>query len=267
MAHKVKLALPPLGLGVYLTPPGECYNAVKTALQLGYRHIDTAAFYKNESDVGRAIKDSGIPRDKIWVTTKLWVDDIVKEGSATAAFQLSLGLLNIDYIDLYLIHAPAEGVRLMAWREMEDVCRKGYCRYIGVSNYGVKHLQELLAVCKMKPLVNQIELHPFLQHRDIVAYCQANGITLQAYSPLTKARKLADPTLMKVALQVNKTPAQVLIKWGLQKGYTSLPKSVHAIRMKENMEVFDWSIPDEAMMLLDTLEQGYQTGWDPTVWD
>ncbi|ORY41240.1 aldo/keto reductase [Rhizoclosmatium globosum] len=257
MAHKVKLALPPLGLGVYLAPPGECYNAVKTALQLGYRHIDTAAFYKNESDVGRAIRDSGIPRDKIWVTTKLWVDDIVKEGSATAAFQLSLGLLNIDYIDLYLIHAPAEGVRLMAWREMEDVCRKDTAATLVFQT----------TESSTYPLVNQIELHPFLQHRDIVAYCQANGITLQAYSPLTKARKLADPTLMKVALQVNKTPAQVLIKWGLQKGYTSLPKSVNAIRMKENMEVFDWSIPDEAMVLLDTLEQGYRTGWDPTVWD
>ncbi|KAI9335265.1 NADP-dependent oxidoreductase domain-containing protein [Obelidium mucronatum] len=262
------LTLPAVGLGVYRAAPEECYESVLKALKLGYRHIDTAAFYQNEADVGRAVRDSGIPRSEIWVTTKLWIDDIQGPGTTTAAFQKSLRLLDIGYIDLYLIHAPADGGRrLEAWKEMEAIAKQGLTRHIGVSNYGIKHLEELLAVATIKPLANQIELHPFLQHRDLVAFCQKNGITVQAYSPLTKARKLNDPVVVEVAQKVNKTPAQVLIKWGLQKGAVSLPKSVQEGRLKENFEVFEWTIPESEIAKLDSLEEGLVTGWDPTIWE
>ncbi|KAJ3029261.1 UNVERIFIED_CONTAM: hypothetical protein HDU68_012672 [Siphonaria sp. JEL0065] len=265
---KSTLAIPTVGLGVYRAEPGECYAAVLSALKLGYRSVDTAAFYQNEADVGRAIRDSGIPREQIWVTTKLWIDDIKGPGSTTTAFLKSHALLNIGYIDLYLIHAPADGGRrLEAWSEMEEVQRQGLTRFIGVSNYGVKHLQELLAVATVVPFANQIELHPFLQHRDLVAFCKKNGIIVQAYSPLTKARKLSHPVVIAVAQRVNKTAAQVLIKWGVQKGYVSLPKSVHETRLKENLDVFEWTLSEDDLAQLDALEEYLVTGWDPTIWD
>ncbi|ORY51331.1 aldo/keto reductase [Rhizoclosmatium globosum] len=257
------LRIPSVGLGVYKASPEDCYKTVLAALQAGYRHIDTAAVYRNEADVGRAIKESGVPRSEIWVTTKLHVGDM---RNTTAAFNKSLELLQLDYVDLYLIHAPIRGRRLQSWKEMEVLYKAGKAKAIGVSNFNVEHLEELLANSTVVPAINQIELNPFLQHVDITEFCKAKGIVVQAYSPLTKARKLDDPTLVEVSKSLNKTPAQVLIKWGLQKGFVSLPKTVNPKRLVENISVFDWTIPAQDMQKLDTLECNFVTEWDPTQW-
>ncbi|KAJ3019238.1 UNVERIFIED_CONTAM: hypothetical protein HDU68_010750 [Siphonaria sp. JEL0065] len=257
------LRIPSVGLGVYKATPEDCYKTVLAALKAGYRHIDTAAYYKNEADVGRAIKDSGIPRSEIWVTTKLAVNEM---RTPTASFHKSLKELDTGYVDLYLIHAPVQGKRLQAWKEMEVLVEKGLAKAIGVSNFSVEHLQELLASSTIVPAVNQIELNPFLQHTDITEFCKEKGIVVQAYSPLTKARKLDDPVLVEISKKLNKSPAQVLIKWGLQKGFVTLPKTVNPARLVENIGVFDWTIPEESMAQLDAQECNFVTEWDPTQW-
>ncbi|KAJ3066777.1 hypothetical protein HDU98_009965 [Podochytrium sp. JEL0797] len=257
------LRIPSIGLGVYKASPEDCYKTVLAALHAGYRHIDTASIYKNEADVGRAIKESGIPRKDIWITTKLNIADM---RSPRKAFETSLALLQTDYVDLYLIHAPIHGKRLSAWKEMELLFKEGHAKSIGVSNFNVQHLQELLDNSTVVPAVNQIELNPFLQHADITEFCKQKGITVQAYSPLTKARKLDDPVLVQVSTRLQKSPAQVLIRWGLQKGYVSLPKTVNPTRLVENLSVFDWAISDKDMVLLDGLECNFVTEWDPTQW-
>ncbi|KAI8617429.1 aldo/keto reductase [Chytriomyces sp. MP71] len=261
------IEIPTVGLGVYQVSPEECYNSVLNALKQNYRHIDTAAIYKNEADVGRAIKDSGVPRSEIFITTKLWVGDIGATGSVAKALERSLQALGVEYIDLWIIHSPIPGKRVQAYQEMETLYEQGKVRAIGVSNYGVHHLEELLAVCKVKPAVNQIEMTPFLQRREIVALCKQHGIVIEAYSPLTRAKKLGHPVVVKVAQNVGKGPAQVLIRWGLQKGFVSLPKTVSEKRLAENYAVFDWSISDEDMAALDELEENFVTGWDPITWD
>ncbi|KAI9349097.1 NADP-dependent oxidoreductase domain-containing protein [Obelidium mucronatum] len=257
------LRIPSVGLGVYKATPEDCYKTVLAALKAGYRHIDTAAFYKNEADVGRAVKDSGVPRSEIWITTKLAINEM---RTPTASFHKSLKLLDTEYIDLYLIHAPIHGKRIEAWKEMEVLQKQGLVKSIGVSNFNVAHLKELIASSTTVPAVNQIELNPFLQHEDITKYCKEQGIVVQAYSPLTKARKLDDPVLVGVSTKLNKTPAQVLIKWGLMKGFVTLPKTVNPTRLIENLSVFDWTIPDEQMAQLDALECNFVTEWDPTQW-
>ncbi|KAJ3328749.1 hypothetical protein HDU76_009362 [Blyttiomyces sp. JEL0837] len=261
------LPIPVLGLGVYRAEPKDAYTAVLAALKHGYRHIDTAALYGNERDVGRAVRDSGIPRSQIWITTKLWIDQAKGNGATLRAFEESLKKLDIGYIDLYLIHAPVVGTRLDAWKEMEEIYKSGKAKAIGVSNYGIDHLTELLEKCTITPAVNQIEVHPFLQRTDLCAFCKSKGIVVQAYSPLTKARKLGDPTVVRIAENLDKTPAQILIRWGIQMGYVTLPKTTTMSRISENASVFDWSIPKEDMDALDALENAMTTGWDPTEWD
>ncbi|ORY51333.1 2,5-didehydrogluconate reductase [Rhizoclosmatium globosum] len=257
------LRIPSVGLGVYKASPEDTYKTVLAALKAGYRHIDTAAFYQNEPDVGRAIKESGIPRSEIWVTTKLHIGEM---RNPTEAFNKSLERLGTGYIDLYLIHAPIQGRRLQAWKEMEVIYQEGKAKSIGVSNFNIAHLEELINSSTVVPAVNQIELNPFLQHVDITEFCKSKGIVVQAYSPLTKARKLDDPTLVEVSTGLGKTPAQVLIKWGLQKGYVTLPKTVNPTRLVENISVFDWTISAEDMKKLDALECNFVTEWDPTQW-
>lgn len=257
-------AIPQLGFGVYQIPPGEgTRTAVVSALDVGYRHVDTAAVYRNEADVGTAIRASGLEPGSVWVTTKLANGD---QGAATArrAFETSLQRLGLDGVDLYLLHWPHER-RLESWSVLERLHAEGLARSIGVSNFLVRHLDELLAHASVAPAVNQIELSPFLyrSREDTLRRCAEEGIVVEAYSPLTKGRRLGDPTVASVAAEVGRTPAQVLIRWSLQKGFVVLPRSSNASRIAENAAVFDFSLDDAQMDALDALDEGLTTGWDP----
>lgn len=258
--------IPVFGLGTYRSPRGErTRQAVLEALQLGYRHFDTAKAYGNEKDVGAAIRESGIPREDVFVTTKLWNED---HGFAQAlgALDRSLDRLGFDYVDLYLIHWPVRGLRTESWRALEALLTEGKTRAIGVSNYMVRHLRQLFDQEAMLPAVNQIELSPYnLQSRDeVVNFCRKNDIMLEAYSPLTKGQKLKDPALLEIATKYGRSPAQILIRWSLQRGFVVLPKSVTPERIRENARVFDFSLDDDDMATLDAFNEALATGWDPT---
>ena len=257
-------AIPQLGLGVFRLLPGEgTRRAVAAALAAGYRHVDTAAVYGNESDVGAAIRASGLEPGSVWVTTKLANAD---QGAATArrAFEASLARLGLDGIDLYLLHWPHER-RLESWRVLEQLHAESLARSIGVSNFLVRHLDELLAQASVPPSVNQIELSPFLyrSRADTLQRCAEAGIAVEAYSPLTKGRRLADPTIGRIAAELGRTPAQVLIRWSLQKGFIVIPRSSSPQRIAENAAVFDFALDDGQMAALDELDEGLTTGWDP----
>ena len=256
--------MPWLGLGVYGLASGrQCLAAVKHALKIGYRHVDTAAFYGNEEDVGRAVRDSGIPREQIFVVTKLWNSD---QGYASAirACDESLAKLKLDYIDLYLIHWPEPGRRLDSWRALVELRRQGKCRSIGVSNYTIAHLKELLAHSDVAPCVNQVEFSPFLFQRELLEFCRAHGIQLVAYCPLTKGRKLGDPVVGGIARKHGKTAAQVLLRWAIQHQVVVIPKSGRPARIEENAGIFDFTIGAEDMARLDALDAGFRTSWNPT---
>lgn len=253
--------IPVLGLGVFQVPDDEARRAVSQALEMGYRHIDTAAYYRNEEGVGRAVRESGLPREEVFVTTKLWhTDNGYRE--ALAACDHSLEALGLDYVDLYLVHWP-RGNRQDAWRAMERILDEGKARAVGVSNYLVRHLDETIARSPLVPAVDQVEFSPFLYQKELLSYCRSRGIVLEAYSPLTRGRRLGDPRLAALARKYRRTPAQMLIRWVLQKGMVAIPKSVHPGRMKENAAVFDFEIAaaDEAEM--DSFDEGYHTTWDP----
>jgi diketogulonate reductase-like aldo/keto reductase len=256
--------IPLLGLGVFRAPRGEeTHRAVSQALATGYRHIDTARIYGNERDVGAAVRDSGIPRAEIFVTTKLWNDDQGYESTLRACEQ-SLKELGLEYVDLYLEHWPVPGKRLDSWRAMEKLLTEGKCRAIGVSNFQQRHLEELLRHAKVAPAVNQVEFSPFLYQADLLRYCESQGIALEAYSPLTKGRRLGHPTLVEVARRNSKTPAQVLIRWCLQHGIIVIPKSTRQERIHENSDVFGFELSAEDMRVLDGLNEDLRTSWDPT---
>ena len=266
LTMRTRRQIPAVGLGVYKSEPGPVTrNAVLEALQLGYRHIDTAAVYNNEADVGEAIAASGLNRNEVFVTTKLWNDDQGYDNTLVA-FDRSLELLGLDYVDLYLIHWPVPDLRLDTWRALERLTLDGRVRDIGVSNYMRRHLEQILDNAAVVPAVNQIELSPYnyRSRLDILDLCRAHNIVVEAYSPLTKGRKLDDPVLGEMGARYGKTPAQVLIRWGLDKGFVVLPKSVNAERIAENYDVFDFSLDSDDLELLDGLDEGLATGWDPT---
>jgi diketogulonate reductase-like aldo/keto reductase len=255
--------IPQLGLGVWQTPRGAVTRAaVQAALDAGYRHVDTARIYGNETDVGAAIRESGVPRERIFVTTKLWNDDQGYD-SALRAFDASLGRLGLEYVDLYLLHWPVPRRRLDSWRALEKIFEEGRARAIGVSNFLTPHLEELLANARVLPAVNQIELSPFLQRDSTRALCARYGIVVEAYSPLTHGKRLADPTVSDIALEVERTPAQVLLRWAVQHRLVVLPKSVHRERIESNASIFDFELDADAMSRLDGLEEGFVSGWDP----
>lgn len=267
-------AMPRLGLGVWQLGSGKnCETAVRAALDGGYRHIDTAAFYGNEESVGKAIRDSGIAREDIYVTTKLWNSD---HGDPARAFERSLGKLKCDYIDLYLIHYPV-AERLRSWRALETLRAGGNARSIGVSNFTIRHLDELLANSETVPAANQVELHPYLYQRDLLEYCRRKNIVIQAYSPLTHGERLNDPKLVEIARRyataptsepsrgrAGKSPAQILIRWALQHDVVVIPKSAKRERIIENADVFDFAISAEDMRTLDGFNENLRTCWDPT---
>lgn len=255
--------IPLVGLGVYQSPHGKpTRDAVAAALEVGYRHVDTARIYGNEADVGAAIRAGAVPRDQVFVTTKLWNDDHGYD-QALRALDGSLQRLGLEWVDLYLIHWPVQGKRRDSWRALERALGDGRARAIGVSNYLVPHLRELLGEAKVAPHVNQIELSPFLQRRDTCALCREHGIAVEAYSPLTQGLRLDHPAVVAAARAVGRTPAQVLLRWGIQHGFIVLPKSVHRERIAENAAVFDFTLDDAAMAPLDALEEGLTMGWDP----
>jgi diketogulonate reductase-like aldo/keto reductase len=248
---------------VWQAPAGaQTKGAVLMALRAGYRHIDTARIYGNEADVGEAVRESGIPREEIFVTTKLWNEDQGYD-SARRAFDASLVRLGLEYVDLYLIHWPVPGKRSESWRALEAIAAEGRARSIGVSNFLVPHLEELLGSAKEVPAANQIELHPFLQQRETRALCKKHDIVVQAYSPLTRGRRLDDPVVTAIAGRVGKTPAQVVLRWGLQHGHAILPKSVREARIRENADLFGFTLDAEAMKQLDALDAGHAVAWDP----
>jgi len=253
--------IPALGFGVWKAAAGDCYKAVRTALDLGYRQIDTARIYGNEEDVGKAIRESGIPRAEIFVTTKLWNSDQTK---AQKAFDESLKRLGLDYVDLYLIHFPVTKTRLAAYAELEKIHAAGKAHSIGVSNYMPAHLDELLKVAKIKPAVNQIELHPWLAQKELTTYCESHGIKIQAYSPLAHGQKTGDVSLKPIADKHGKSIAQILLRWSIQKGNIVLVKSVSPQRIQENFSIFDFELDATDIQTLDALDSNLRTCWDPS---
>lgn len=258
------VALPLLGLGVYQSRPGdETRRAVEVALRLGYRHVDTARAYGNEADVADGLAASGVPRDQVFVTTKLWNSDHGYDATLRAC-DASLARLQMERVDLYLVHWPVQGLRHDTWRAMERLRADGKARAVGVSNYTVRHLEELLARAKEPPAVNQVELHPFLQQRELLAFCRAHGIVVEAYAPLVKARRMDHPALRRIAGRRRASPAQVLVRWALQLGVVALPKSVREERIRENADVYGLELDEAEMAELAGLDEGYRTSWDPT---
>ena len=258
--------IPVIGLGVFQSPGGAVTkHAILDSLEAGYRHIDTARIYGSEVDVGKAVAECGLPREDIFVTTKLWNADQGYE-STLDAFEISLGKMDLEYIDLYLMHWPVEGRRLESWTAMEELFAKGRCRSIGVSNFMVHHLEGLLQKTHVVPAINQIEMSPYnyLHRKETLDLCHSTGIVIEAYSPLTKGKKLKDPRLVEIAAKYGKTTAQLLIRWALEKHYVVLPKSVNKDRIIENADVFDFTISEEDLAIMDGFNEDLATGWDPT---
>lgn len=257
--------IPLLGLGVYQSRPGEeTQRAVEAALRHGYRHVDTARAYGNELDVAAGIAASGVPRERVFVTTKLWNTDHGYDETLRAC-DASLDRLGMERVDLYLVHWPVQGLRKATWRAMEKLRADGKARAIGVSNYTVRHLEELLGSATEPPAVNQVELHPFLRQRDLHDFCRRHGIVVEAYAPLVKARRMDHPVLRRVAGKHRATPARILVRWALELGLVALPKSVRAERIRENADVYGFALDGEDHSALAALDEGYRTSWDPSV--
>ncbi len=254
--------IPPFGLGTYLAKGNEAYYAVLFALQNGYRHIDTAAFYENEAEVGRAVKDSGIQREEIFLTTKLWNSDQGYD-SALRAFEKSLTKLGCDYVDLYLIHWPLTGKRKDSWKALERIYEEKAARSIGISNYTIRHIEELKTYANVIPVVNQVEFSPFLYQKELQDYCESEGILIEAYTTLTRRKKFNNPVLKEIAEKYGKSPAQILIRWALQVHTIVIPKSTNKKRILENADVFDFEISAEDMERLNNLNENYRITWDP----
>lgn len=250
--------MPALGLGVYQISKGhETENAVLSALKIGYRLIDTAALYGNEQDVGNAIRKSGIAREEIFATTKLHPATLF---NIEKAFAKSLQALGLKYIDLYLIHIPTFRKKSI-WNVLEKIYREGRIRAMGVSNFTIKDLDNLLASTEIIPAVNQVEFHPFLYHKELLEYCKSKGILLEAHSPLTHGKRLSTPLLQEIAQKYQKSPAQVLIRWILQHGLATIPKTTSENHMRENADVFDFEINEADMARLDNLNENYHAAW------
>ncbi|MFE0630550.1 aldo/keto reductase [Streptomyces sp. NPDC058864] len=260
------VTMPQLGFGVWRVPDDEAATAVATALEAGYRSIDTAALYRNEQGTGRAIAASGVPREELFVTTKLWNTD-QGHDNALRAFDASLGKLGLDYVDLYLIHwpAPARGLYPETWRALEKIHADGRAKAIGVSNFPVAQLQHLLDEGGVVPVLNQVELHPHLPQGELRAFHAEQGIATEAWSPLGQGRGLLDePALAAVAAKHGRTPAQVVLRWHLQLGNVVIPKSVTPSRIRENIEVFGFELDGEDLAAIDALDNGGRLGPDPS---
>ncbi|MGM7701425.1 aldo/keto reductase [Pseudalkalibacillus sp. Hm43] len=261
------IEMPRLGFGVFKVEEGsEVIDSVKTALEVGYRSIDTAAIYKNEEGVGQAIKDANVPREELFITTKVWNKDQGYE-STLKAFDESLEKLGLDYVDLYLIHWPVEGKYNDTWKAMEKLYEDGRAKAIGVCNFNVHHLEDLIKDANIKPMVNQIEFHPKLTQKDVRAFCDKENILVEAWSPLMHGKLLDHPTLKEIGEKYGKSPAQVILRWDLQHNIITIPKSVNPSRIRENSELFDFILTDDEMKKIDQLNENERFGPDPDNFD
>lgn len=258
--------IPQLGLGTYKTPDAEAAHVVGEAIALGYRHIDTASLYGNEAGVGAAVRNSGVPRSELFVTTKVWNTDQGAEATA-AAFQRSLDTLGLDTVDLYLVHwpCPERDLYVDTWRELERIRESGRARSIGVSNFFPEHLERLRHETDVKPVLNQIELHPALQQREVVEYCREHGIEIESWGPLGQGKYdlLDRPEVTGPAAAHGKSAAQVVLRWHLQQRFIVFPKSTSPARLAENIDVFDFELSDVEMQAISGLEAGRRGGPDP----
>ena len=263
--------MPWFGIGVFKVEEGpELVNAVKTAIKHGYRSIDTAAIYGNEVGVGQGIregmKETGISREELFVTSKVWNTDLGYE-STIAAYETSLTKLGLEYLDLYLIHWPVEGKYKDAWRALETLYKEGRVKAIGVSNFQIHHLEDLMKDAEIKPMVNQVEYHPRLTQKELQLFCQEHGIQLEAWSPLMQGQLLNNEVLQEIANKYNKSVAQVILRWDLQDGVVTIPKTTKEHRIVENASVFDFELTEEDMKKIDGLNQNHRVGPDPDNFD
>lgn len=255
--------MPLLGLGVYkATGDNEAETAVTSAVSAGYRLIDTASVYKNEENVGRGIAKCGVPRKDLFITSKIW-NTAQRLGDIQGAFERSLERLKLDYVDLYLIHWPVPGCYLSTWKEFGEILASGRALSIGVSNFEIRHLEELKNVSGIVPAVNQIECHPLCYPRELIEYCQDNGIVVQAYAPLARGAYLDNDVMCVLGTKYAKTPAQIGLRWAVQKGISVIPKSVHPDRIASNGAIFDFTIEKEDMDIIDTLNQDFHSSHVP----
>ena len=263
--------MPWFGLGVFKVEEGpELVNAVKTAIKHGYRSIDTAAIYENEVGVGQgireAIQEANISREDLFVTSKVWNSDLGYE-STIAAYEASLNKLGLEYLDLYLIHWPVAGKYKEAWKALESLYKEGRVKAIGVSNFHIHHLEDLMEDAEIKPMVNQVEYHPRLTQKELQAFCRKHGIQLEAWSPLMQGQLLDNEILKEIANKYNKSVAQVILRWDLQNGVVTIPKSTKEHRIIENASVFDFQLTEEDMERIDGLNQNHRVGPDPDNFD
>ncbi|MFU1796410.1 aldo/keto reductase [Paenibacillus azoreducens] len=263
--------MPGFGLGVFKVEEGpELINAVKVAIKHGYRSIDTAAIYGNEEGVGQGIREglqeAGITREEVFVTSKVWNADLGYE-STIAAYETSLKKLGLEYLDLYLIHWPVEGKYKEAWRALETLYKEGRVKAIGVSNFQIHHLENLMKDAEIKPVINQVEYHPRLTQTELQAFCEKHGIQLEAWSPLMQGELLDNEVLTAIAAKYNKSVAQVILRWDVQKGIITIPKSTKEHRIVENAAIFDFELTKEDMKLIDELNQNHRVGPDPDNFD
>ncbi|MDQ8735316.1 aldo/keto reductase [Paenibacillus sp. LHD-38] len=265
------VTMPWFGLGVFKVEEGaELESAVASAIKHGYRSIDTAAIYGNESGVGQGIEQglqlAGIERTELFVTSKVWNADLGYE-STLAAYETSLNKLGLDYLDLYLIHWPVEGKFKEAWRALETLYEQGKVKAIGVSNFQTHHLDALMATAKIKPMVNQVEYHPRLTQMELRSYCKQHGIQLEAWSPLMQGQLLENPLLLEIAASYHKTVAQIILRWDLQTGVVTIPKSTKEARIIVNADIFDFELSSEHMEQISGLNENYRVGPDPDNFD
>ena len=264
--------IPQLGFGVYQIKPEEAVTAVSRALETGYRHIDTAQMYGNEKEVGEAVRASGLAREDVFVTSKL-NNGFHRPDDARKAFAATLAALGFEYVDLFLIHWPLptryDGDFVSTWRTLAEFKLSGRARSVGVSNFQVAHLERLAAETDLVPVVNQIEVHPYFTNEAVREYGQQHGIVTEAWSPIAKGQVLDDPVVTEVASRVGRAPAQVVLRWHVQRGDVVFPKSMNPTRMKENFEIFDFTLDDDAMKALSSLDRGEQgrTGPNPDTFD
>ena len=264
--------IPQLGFGVFQVAPDDTAEAVRQALEVGYRHIDTAQMYGNEKGVGEAVRSSGLPREDVFVTSKL-NNGFHRPDDARRAFDTTLGELGFDVVDLFLIHWPLptlyDGDYVSTWRVLEEFARDGRARSIGVSNFQVAHLERLAAETGTTPAVNQIEVHPYLTNEQVRAHCREHGIAVEAWSPIAKGGVLGDPVVTRIAAAVGRTPAQVVLRWHVQRGDIVFPKSSSPARMAENFALFDFELDEPSMTALSGLDRGEhgRTGPDPDTFD
>ena len=255
--------MPQLGLGVYKAQEGkEAESAISHAIKTGYRSIDTAAVYQNEESVGKAVRESGIPREDLFITTKVWNSDQGYD-STLQAFETSLTKLGLDYVDLYLVHWPVPGKYKETYKALEKLYKDGRVRVIGVSNFQPHHLDDLLADAEIVPAVNQVELHPLLSQQPLREYCSSKGIYVEAWSPLARGGFFDDPVLQEIAAKYGKSPAQVILRWDIQHNIITIPKSVTPSRIEENMQIFDFELTPDEMAMIDAMNKDERTGADP----